>query len=399
MDLVQFLGRFHVLLLHLPIGILFMAAFIEIYWVIKKQPRNPLFKAVWLWGAFSAAGAAFLGYLLSLGGGYSEEAIATHRNWAISVIVCSFFCWFYLGRIADQGKQIVGLSVLQLFLLFSTGHYGANMTHGETFLVEHAPVFIQKMAGIKIKEPVTSVAAAQVYPDVIEPMLMQRCSGCHNDSKAKGKLSLASYENTMKHVVVANNLETSELYKRVTLDSHHDKFMPAEGKTPLTEAQIKLIAWWIAKGAQNEVLVETLKPSSDVTELLEQALKLGKYAEIAQVKVDELAPEVVTELEQAGFHISRIQQNQAFVSVIYASLTEEFNDEKLAVLLKAAAQIKWLKLAKSSITDEQVMKLAELTNLTKLDLSHTAISNVGINALAKLPRLKVNTFNSQIQQE
>lgn len=398
MDLVQFLGRFHVLLLHLPIGILFMAAFIEIYWVYKKQPRNQLIKVVWLWGAISAAGAAFLGYLLSLDGGYNEEAIAVHRNWAISVIVCSFFCWFYLGRIAGQGKKIISFSVLQLFLLFSTGHYGANMTHGETYLVEHAPIFVQKMAGIKVREKVTSVEQAQIYPDVIEPMLMQRCSGCHNDSKAKGKLSLASYENTTKHAIVANNLSDSEIYKRITLDSHHDEFMPAEGKTPLTKQQIKLIAWWIGSGAQNEALVESLKPSSDIHRLLEQELKLGAYAEVEKVQVDELSEAVVVELEQAGFHVSRIQQNQAFIRVIYANLKETFDDKKLNVLLKAKAQIKWLKLAKSSVNDQQLATLSVLENLTQLDISNTAISHAGVIALDKLPRLKINTFNTLVKE-
>ncbi|AWB65591.1 hypothetical protein C2869_03690 [Saccharobesus litoralis] len=413
MDIIQFLGRFHVLLLHLPIGILFMAAFIEIYWVYKKQPRNVLIKTVWLWGAVSAIGAAFLGYLLSLGGGYSEDAIATHRNWAIGVIVCSFFCWFYLGRLTlkqkegqqdgqkagqqqGQGKQIVALSVLQLFLLFSTGHYGANMTHGETYLVEHAPVFVQKMAGLKVREPVTSVAQAQIYPDVIEPILMQRCSGCHNDQKAKGKLSVASYEATMAHVVVANNSAESELYKRITLDSHDKKFMPAEGKTPLTEKQVQLIAWWIENGAQNEVSVAELQPKDKINTLIAQELKLGEFAEKEQEQIAELPADVVAQLEQAGFHVSRIQQGKPYVSLIYAKVKQDIHEQTIATLLQAKAQTKWLKLAKSSVTDQQLKQLAEMKKLTQLDLSNTQISKQGLAAFTERSNLKINTFNTNL---
>lgn len=402
MDIIQFLGRFHVLLLHLPIGILFMAAFIEIYWVYKKQPRNALIKAVWLWGAISAVGAAFLGYLLSLGGGYSEAAISTHRNWAISVIVCAFFCWFYLGRVnstgkAGQGKKIVSLCILQLFLLFSTGHYGANMTHGETFLVEHAPIFVQKMAGLKVREPVTSVEQANIYPDVIEPILMQRCSGCHNDQKAKGKLSLASYQTTTANVIIANQLDTSELYRRITLDSHDKKFMPAEGKTPLTQEQVQLIAWWIKNGAKDQVTVAELQPDDDIKRLIGKELKLGEFAEGEHINIADLSAEVVNQLEQAGFHVSRIQQGQPFVSLIYAKVKQDINEQTMAALLQAKQQIKWLKLAQSSVTDQQLQQLTELENLTWLDLSNTQISGQGLSQLAQRPNLKINTFNTQVQ--
>ncbi|WP_017445603.1 c-type cytochrome domain-containing protein [Gayadomonas joobiniege] len=402
MDIIQFLGRFHVLLLHLPIGILFMAAVIEIYWVYKKQPRNTLIKAVWLWGAFTAVGAATLGYLLSLGGGYSQEAIATHRNWAVGVIICAFFCWFYLGRLANKkqtghGKKIVGLSVLQLLLLFSTGHYGANMTHGETYLVEHAPIFVQKLAGLKVREPVTSVEQAQIYPDVIEPLLLQRCSGCHNDQKAKGRLSFASYQSTLSKVVVANDLASSELYRRITLDAHDKKFMPAEGKTPLTDEQVKLIAWWIEKGAQNQTTVTELQANAEILRGIAQELKLGEFSTTEQIHVAELSEQVVIQLEQAGFHVSRIQQGQPFVRLIYANNKQDITEQTITALLQAKEQIKWLKLAKSSVTDQQLSQLAELKNLTWLDLSNTQISEQGLTHFANKANLKINTFNTQVE--
>ncbi|MER2491585.1 c-type cytochrome domain-containing protein [Catenovulum sediminis] len=398
MDLIQFLGRFHVLVLHLPIGILFMAAFIEIYWVYQRQARNPLIKAVWLWGAITASGAALLGYLLSLGGGYSEEAIATHRNWALSVIFCSFFCWFYLSKIAGQGKKIVGLSILQLVLLFSTGHYGANMTHGETYLVEHAPVFVQKMAGLKVREPVTSVEQASIYPDVVEPILMQRCSGCHNAQKSKGKLDLSSYPSTIKHAVKAHDLANSELYQRITLDKHDKKFMPAEGKTPLTDAQVNLIGWWIEQGALNDIKIAELNADLQIKQLIAKELQLGEFAKQPKVQIAELGEQVVVELEQAGFHVSRIQQDQPFVSLIYANLKQDINDETLKVLRKAKAQIKWLKLARTSVTDQQLSILTEFDNLEHLDISHTQVTNKGLDTLLSAKSsLRVNSFNTLVR--
>ncbi len=400
MDLIQFLGRFHVLLLHLPLGILLMVACLEIYAVYKKQARPPLVKTVWLWGAISAAGAALLGYLLSLGGGYNEQAIATHRNWAIGVILCAFLCWFYFGKISTKDehkhrKSIVSLSLLQLFLLFATGHYGANMTHGETFLVEHAPNFVKKLTGMEVQgDKPSSLDEASVYPHIIEPILQQRCSSCHNDSKAKGEYSVASYEATMMAVETRGGLDNSELYRRITLPEYHDDFMPAEGKTPLTEQQVTLIGWWIENGAQNITSVSSLNTSEDLTSLLIETLGLGEQKVIKTI--DEISPQLVAELEQAGFHISRVQQGKPYVSVIYADYAKEFSDEKLQSLLKINEHLMWLKLSKSSITDTQLLRFASAGNLLNLDVSHTKLSQGAIDKLQKSnEKMVINSFNTQ----
>ena len=47
MDLFQFFARFHVLVLHLPIGILMLAAVLEMAVRFKEQPRSALLNVVW----------------------------------------------------------------------------------------------------------------------------------------------------------------------------------------------------------------------------------------------------------------------------------------------------------------------------------------------------------------
>ena len=133
MDLIQFFGRFHVLVLHLPIGILMLSALLELHTIYKRIPRNVLINWVWFWGGISAIGACVLGWMLSQGDGYTPEAIFIHRSFGISVVVIAFICWLYFKQ-AKKINRFLGsaLAITQLFLLFSTGHYGANMTHGET---------------------------------------------------------------------------------------------------------------------------------------------------------------------------------------------------------------------------------------------------------------------------
>ena len=94
---------------------------------------------------------------------------------------------------------------------------------------------------------------AEVFADLVQPVLRSKCESCHREGKTKGKLNLSSYE-AMRNggengpVIIPADVEKSELIRRVTLPSDHDDFMPAEGKKPLTEEEIQLITWWIGKG-------------------------------------------------------------------------------------------------------------------------------------------------------
>ena len=68
-----FIGRFHPVLVHLPIGFLLIAALIEIgrrTGKISVSESTVVF--VLFWSAVSATFACIAGYLLSLGGGYDE---------------------------------------------------------------------------------------------------------------------------------------------------------------------------------------------------------------------------------------------------------------------------------------------------------------------------------------
>ncbi|MDU0355125.1 hypothetical protein RS130_15540 [Paraglaciecola aquimarina] len=150
MDIIQFFGRFHVLVLHLPVGILMLSALLEIYTASKKTPRNPLLNVIWFWGAVSAVAACILGWLLSQGEGYTADAVFIHRTFGILTAVTASIAFVYFTFVKQQIRIVIWvLSIGQLFLLFSTGHYGANMTHGETYLVDHAPNIVRTTLGFE----------------------------------------------------------------------------------------------------------------------------------------------------------------------------------------------------------------------------------------------------------
>jgi hypothetical protein len=50
--------------------------------------------------------------------------------------------------------------------------------------------------------------------------------------------------------VIAGSLEKSDLYRRITLPTDDEEFMPTDGKPALKSDEVKLIAEWIIAGAQ-----------------------------------------------------------------------------------------------------------------------------------------------------
>ncbi|PXX31298.1 DUF2231 domain-containing protein [Arenibacter sp. ARW7G5Y1] len=79
-DVVLFFGRFHPVVVHLPIGFLIMAIMAQLatYWP-KFRPLGIYLPLMWLMGAFSAFLAVIFGYFLSLSGGYDEDTLLWHQ--------------------------------------------------------------------------------------------------------------------------------------------------------------------------------------------------------------------------------------------------------------------------------------------------------------------------------
>src|SRR5687768_18014177 len=88
MDFVYFLGRFHVLVLHLPIGIIF-ALFILEYLSRKQQFRYLEAASPFLWGAMalSALVTVLLGFMHYAEGAFTGPSAEQHRFFGTVVAV------------------------------------------------------------------------------------------------------------------------------------------------------------------------------------------------------------------------------------------------------------------------------------------------------------------------
>jgi uncharacterized membrane protein len=280
MDFIFFLGRFHVLVLHLPIGMI-VALFVLEYLSRKERYRYLEAASPYLWGAtaISAVFTVVLGFMHFAEGSFTGPSGDQHRFYGTVVaVVAAGVALLRVSSFASSYKPLFFPASLVLLVLVSiTGHYGGNLTHGSTYLVEYAPQPLRSLAGLTPRRTVTSVSTAEPFADVVGPMLVERCASCHNEDKQESDLVLTTYAGVMRggesgRVVVAGNTQLSELLRRIELPHDDEEFMPADGKTPLTEQQVAIIRWWIEAGAPEGGAIGALEVPAETRTLLSNEL-------------------------------------------------------------------------------------------------------------------------------
>jgi hypothetical protein len=96
MESLTFLfGRFHPLLVHLPIGILFMAFVLEVLSRFRNYKRlGVAVSPMIFWGALAASVSVVSGLALSQEGGYEDRLLNLHRNFGIATAIFSLLLYF-----------------------------------------------------------------------------------------------------------------------------------------------------------------------------------------------------------------------------------------------------------------------------------------------------------------
>lgn len=245
-----FFGRFHPVMVHLPIGLVFAAACVE--GVSRFQKFRHIESAVlflWLLAALSAIPAAVCGWLVATGGGYDDILLFRHRWLGIGLaVLCMAMVGLKwkarqaFGRSAMWGRIYIPMAGLAVILLGVTSHFGGSLTHGGDYLTRYFP--LGKGPGSQSEDPQPSF-----FAHVVEPMLAASCYECHGPEKNKGGLRLDSQEALLDGgdsgpLFVPGNRAQSEIYYRITLSQDDEDFMPPKGDV-LTEYQIAIIGWWI----------------------------------------------------------------------------------------------------------------------------------------------------------
>ncbi|MGV3763029.1 c-type cytochrome domain-containing protein [Parapedobacter sp.] len=406
-DLILFFGRWHPLLVHLPIGIL-MVSFI-IAWASRREAYGGLRPAVpftLLMGAVSAVLASGLGLLLASYGGYEARTLGFHQWFGIAVAVLSVGVWWlYRGRTEQRTgmRQFVKwrLSIFSLLmvLLCITGHYGGTLTHGEGYLTETMPPALGGLFGVaRSEEPfvIENVQEAAIYDGLIQPILARRCQSCHGDKKQEGGLALHGRAGLLAGgdggaVIVPSQPEESELYHRLTLPVSDEKRMPPKGRTPITPGEIAVIGWWIAQGAPAEGRVADMEQPDEIATALAQ-LEAGNVEE-ALPEAPPLDAGIVQQLVARGIKVMPVANGSNYV-MVSAINAPGFNDADAEMLVGLKDNIVQLQLGRTAITDAGMAHIGKLPVLKKLHLEHTAVTDGGLAALAACAQLQYLNLSS-----
>jgi uncharacterized membrane protein len=407
-DVLIFLGRFHPLVIHLPIGFLCLAILIEFFF--RKQSGTnlqSLVRFIWLLAALSSTLSVVLGYFLSLQGGYDEKTLSWHKWGGIMLACFVHFCYFWKKYSIQKpiSRFIFPVSTgICTLLLIVTGHNGGSLTHGSDYLSEYKPESFSELFGISAEhaetKKINSLDSADIFTDAIQPILKSKCVSCHNTNKKKGGMILSSFDEILKGGedgpgVVAGNLEKSGIYSRITLPEDDKKFMPANGKKPLTKDQIAIIKWWIEMQAPKTGMISALKPDSTMSKTFVSYFGINENKSTLDIEVPPANANVINELTNAGFQVAPLAEK---TNLLQATLNTSYRDKaKFDKLAELKDQLAWLKINNAGKLDEELKTIGRLTNLRRLTLNNNDITDQNINELLSLSNLEyLNLYATKI---
>jgi len=407
LSIFDFVGRFHPLLVHLPIGVLLLACLFQ--WLILL-PRWGYLKNVipfmFLLGLLAAIFSCISGYFLSLSGDYEGDTTNQHQWFGIATAVAALLmCVIYRLNPGEWTSRIGG--VIVVVLLSITGHLGGTLTHGEGYLTEGLSAGDKEQP---IWKPMQDIQQATVYTDLVQPILTAKCNTCHGSSKQKGKLRLDSPEFITKggksgDLIVAGNPEKSLMMERLLLPLNHEDHMPPKEKTQLSPQELEVIRWWIQQGGDYHKKVDDLKQDEKTKSLLNSIqagivpTKETRESDWPEAKVSPANTHVIEQLKDAGVTIIPISANSNYLQAGFFALLKPA-DSILHLLPEIKEQLVSLKLDGLTISDDNMKHIGALHQLRRLQLSNVPVTDAGLAAINNLQELRtLNLSATQVTAE
>ena len=411
-ELQPFIGRFHPVIVHLPIGFLLLTGAVELLSRTRKfggLGLDRLLPALLVLSALSTVAAIVTGTLLSWSGDYDAVLVGRHQQWGwmlgvVAVLACVAAWW----RTRDEGRLprlLVAGSLAGVAVLVSvTGHLGGVLTHGDGYLTEHLPHLFAPASANAARGPV-DLSTTPVFKTLVAPTFDARCVTCHGPSRQAGKLRLDSPEAIRKGgesgaVIVPGNAAGSLIVRRLFLPASDKKIMPPKGHPSPSHAEVSVLRWWIDQGASFDQMLADAQVSPDLEPAIVDRVGPVDFSapSILSVRVPPADAKAIDALEALKLRVEPLRENSALLMVQAPPAARTLDDKGLAAFEPLAAQIAWLDLGGTQITDEGLTRLLpRLTNLWRLSLDRTTISDRTLLALEKLSRLEaVNLYATQV---
>jgi uncharacterized membrane protein len=395
-----FVGRLHPLILHFPIVLIILALVFEVAgrFYRLRVGENVVF-IILIAAALSTLVSIAAGFFLFASGDYAGDLMEKHL-WAGAITGAGIFFTvglFYTYR--SSGRFYYGYFAALVLTNASVGytsHLGGSITHGQDYLSEHLGLLIHAPDDGHVK----SESEWLVFEDMIQPVFEMKCLSCHNEQRAKGDLTMSAYSDLLKAgksghpAVIPGNATQSELYSRVMLPEDHNDHMPPQGKTPLKDAEIALLKYWITTGASPELKmadarkVDSIQPL--VGALLPELAKYKRRATMERIKHNILE----VELQQVALLLDVTIRRDSLADGNFFTLASKFpptpfTNQQFQELRPYFDVFSSISLVSSGIDDAGLYYVGQMKNLRELYLQKTKLDGSGIVHLQNLRHLEV----------
>jgi hypothetical protein len=386
LEILKYIGKFHPLVLHLPIGSLLMTF---VLLVVSKYQKGVLEKAIRIGVDFSFAGAlmaSIMGYLLSLDEAYDFNNLKLHF-WAGIITLILSFSLCVLHRMKGKEHLFMGAYLMTLLALTVAGHKGGQITHGDDYL--STATLFKKPELIVLKDSV------DYYNEVVNVIFQDKCVSCHNANKSKSELRLDRYDLMMKggergSIFDPQNPLQGRLVQYIRLPKEDKLHMPPKNKSQLTENEKWLLTHWVTSGAYLEQGNFSLAAKQD---LKSKVLSfLGADEKVMPAKRSDLSKLVALDF--------RIQPNALHDNLLKVKLMKpKWSEDHLKTLLKIKNQLLELDVSNTYFNDEMSHVLADFPRLKVLRMDHTSISDISLSHLKNSNLEVLNLCNTQVTHE
>ena len=383
-DWLQFIGRFHPMLVHLPIGMLALLPLLELAGTTRAGLREA---AGFVLNLTLATGLVtlILGVLLAYGSGLMGVTVTGHMRGGIALVIELGLC--VAARPAWTAGQIhriyPALLAATLVTLVWTAHQGGSLTHGSDYLTSYIPGPFKRIfsPGSRASD---AAYVGSIYMRQIHPILDAKCVACHGSSRERASLRLDFYELLLKGgkdgaVIVPRNPGGSLLIQRVTLSPGDRHFMPADGRAPLTPEEIAALRAWILAGASpTAARVPGMAAAAENTELPLHPVPdySNRMDEILQIE------------RSAGAKLVRVSAKPSDGLILRTvDVASSFDDHELRRFERFAPFIVEAELGRTAVTDACFDTLAKFPHLRALHLEGTAITGRDLGKLSSLSEL------------
>jgi hypothetical protein len=236
----SFLGHFHPVLVHLPIGILLLLGVLEAAGLLSRcrasrgcrRSRSASGRSSCAIGAAAAVLAAYLGWLLAHGGDYDLALVGRHQT-------ARDRRGRGRGPPPCRAPPCGGSTARSVRLPGTPDAWrrtpAAKITHGSDYLTAHMPGSVAADARDSRRPPpkprTVTLESAIAYADVVQPILQERCVSCHGPAKSNGGLRVDTWDLLAKGgkhglVLKPGTSSQSALVRRIDLPVEEKEHMP-----------------------------------------------------------------------------------------------------------------------------------------------------------------------------